>query len=67
VCVCVCVCAGMSLSEDTKMAEVPVPGYRKYRTQKIASLKSERNAIMTKYPEAASVIQRVCKFLRDIE
>jgi hypothetical protein len=55
----------MSLSEDTKMAEVPVPGFRKCRTLKIASLKSECNAIMTKYPEAASAIQQVGKLLGD--
>jgi hypothetical protein len=42
-CVCVCVCVGMSLSEDIKMAEVPVPGFRKYRTEKIATLELECN------------------------
>jgi hypothetical protein len=42
----------------TKMADVPVPGFRKYWTQKLASLKSQCHAITSKYPEAASVVQQ---------
>jgi hypothetical protein len=49
------------------MADVSVPGFRKYWTQKLASLKSECHAITNKYPEAASVVQQVHKLLSDIE
>jgi hypothetical protein len=51
----------------TKMADVPVPGFWKYWTQKLALLKSECHAIMNKYREAASVVQQVYKVLSDIE
>jgi hypothetical protein len=64
---CVGACAGMSLSEGSEMAEVPVPGFWKYRAQKIASLKSEYHANIIKYPEVTSVIQQVCKLLGDTE
>jgi hypothetical protein len=46
------------VSEDTEMADVPVIGFPKYRTEKIAPLKSEYHAIMSKYPEAASLIKK---------
>jgi hypothetical protein len=49
------------------MADVPVPGLRQYWTQNLASLKSECHAMTNKYPEAASVVQQVCKVLSDIE
>jgi hypothetical protein len=49
------------------MADVPVPGFRKYWTQKLASLKSECHAITSKYPEATSVVQQVCRVLSDVE
>jgi hypothetical protein len=48
------------------MADVPVPGFRKYWTQKLALLKSERLAITNKCPEAAAVMQQVHKVLKDI-
>jgi hypothetical protein len=51
----------------TKMVDIPVLGFWKYWTQKLASLKSECHAIMNKYPEAASVVQQVCGVLSDIE
>jgi hypothetical protein len=51
----------------TKMADVPVPGFRKYWTHKLASLKSDLHAIMNKYPKAASLVQQVYKVLSDIE
>jgi hypothetical protein len=51
----------------TKMADVLVPGFRKYRTQKLASLKSECHAIMKKYPEAISVVQQVYTVFSDNE
>jgi hypothetical protein len=49
------------------MADVRVPGFRKYWTQKLASLKTECHAITNKYPEAASVVQQVYKMFSDIE
>jgi hypothetical protein len=49
------------------MADIPVPGIRKYWTQKLALLKSECHAIMSKYPEAASVAQQVYKVLGNIQ
>jgi hypothetical protein len=49
------------------MADVPVPGLRKYWTQKLASLNSQCHAIMNKYSEAGSVVQQVHKALNDIE
>jgi hypothetical protein len=49
------------------MADVPVPGFRKFSTQKLASLKSECRAITHKYTEAASIVQQVHKVLSDIE
>jgi hypothetical protein len=44
---------------DTEMVDVPVPGIRKYWTNKVASMKSEWHTIMSKYPEAAFVVQQV--------
>jgi hypothetical protein len=41
------------------MADVPVPEFRKYWIQKLASLKFVCHAIRNKYPEAASVVQQV--------
>jgi hypothetical protein len=38
------------------MADIPVPEFQKYWTPKLAILKSECHAIMSKYPEAASVM-----------
>jgi hypothetical protein len=49
------------------MWDVPLLGFRKYCTHKLASLKSECHAIMNKYPEAASVVQQVYKVLSGIE
>jgi hypothetical protein len=49
------------------MVKVPVPGFQKYWTQNIASLKSEWHAIISKYPEVASVVQQVYKVLSDNE
>lgn len=50
----------------TKTADVPVPGFRKYQTQKRAPTESEYHAITNKYPEAASVVQQICKIVGDI-
>jgi hypothetical protein len=44
-----------------------VPGFWKYWTQKLASLKSESYAITNKYPAAGSVVQQVHKVLRNTE
>jgi hypothetical protein len=49
------------------MADVPIPRFWKYWTQKLALLKSECYVIMNKYPEAASVVQQVYKVLSVIE
>jgi hypothetical protein len=49
------------------MADVPVPGFRKYLKKKLESLKSECHAITNKYTEAASVVQQVYKVLSDTE
>jgi hypothetical protein len=49
------------------MGDIPVLGFRKYWTHKLASLKSECHTIMNKYPKAASVVQQVYKVLIDIE
>jgi hypothetical protein len=49
------------------MADVPVPGLRKYWRQKLVSLKSEPHAITGKYPEAVAVAQQVHKVLSDNE
>jgi hypothetical protein len=49
------------------MTDVPVLGFQKYWTQKLASLKSEWHAIMNKYPEAASKVQQIYKVLSDTE
>jgi hypothetical protein len=49
------------------MADVPVPVFRKYWTQKLASLKSECHAITNKHPKAATVVQQVYKIHTDIE
>jgi hypothetical protein len=50
-----------------KVAEVQIPGFWKYWTQKLASLKTECHVIMNKYPEAASVMLYVYKVLTGIE
>jgi hypothetical protein len=49
------------------MANVPVPGIRKYWRQKLASLIFEAHAITDKYPEAVAVVQEIHKVLSDIE
>jgi hypothetical protein len=49
------------------MADVPVPKFRKYWTQKLASLKLEWHATANKYPQAASIVQQVYRLLSDIE
>jgi hypothetical protein len=49
------------------MADVPVPRFLKYWAQKLASLKSECHVIMSKYPEAAFVVQQVYKVLGNNE
>jgi hypothetical protein len=49
------------------MTNIPVLGFRKYWTLKLASLKSECLAITNKYPEAASVVQQVHKVYSNIE
>jgi hypothetical protein len=51
----------------TKVADVPVSGFWKFWTQKLASLKSECHAVTNQYPEAASVVQQVYKIFSDIE
>jgi hypothetical protein len=54
----------LSVEQDGRL---PVLGFRKYWTQKLALLKYECHTIMNKYPEAASIVQQVCKVLSDIE
>jgi hypothetical protein len=49
------------------MVDVREPGFLKYWRQEVSSLKSENHVIMNKYPEAASVVQRVHKVISDIE
>jgi hypothetical protein len=49
------------------MADVPVPGFRTFWAQKLASLKSESYNDMNKYPEAASVVQQVYNVVSAIE
>jgi hypothetical protein len=49
------------------MADVPVPGFRKYWTQTLALLNSQCHAITNKYPEAGTVVQQVHKVLNNIE
>jgi hypothetical protein len=49
----------------TKMADVSVPGFRKYWTQTLASLNSQCLAMTNRFPEAGSVVQ-VHKVLNDI-
>jgi hypothetical protein len=49
-----------------KMADVPVPRFRKYWSQELASLKYECHAIRNKYPEAVSVVQQEYKVLDGI-
>jgi hypothetical protein len=49
------------------MMDVPLLGFWKYWTQKLASLKSECYAIMNRYPEAGYVVQEVYKVLSDLE
>jgi hypothetical protein len=49
------------------MADVPVPGFRKYWAQKLTQLKSECHTIANIYPEAASVVQQVHGVLSDTE
>jgi hypothetical protein len=49
------------------MSDVPVPGFRKYWAQKLASLNSQCHAITKKYPEVGSVVQKVHTVLNEIE
>jgi arabinogalactan endo-1,4-beta-galactosidase len=43
------------------MVVAPVPGFWKYWTQELESLKSQCHAITNKYQEAATVVQQVYK------
>jgi hypothetical protein len=45
----------------------PNTGIPEIWTQNLASLKSECHAIMSKHPEAASIVQQVHKVLGDME
>jgi hypothetical protein len=63
-------CAGMCEKKQTnqvytKMTDVTIPGFRKYWTQKLASLNCQCHAITNKCPEAGSVVQEVHKLLHD--
>jgi aryl-phospho-beta-D-glucosidase BglC (GH1 family) len=49
------------------MTDIPVPGFQKYWTQKLALQKSESHVITTKYPKAAAVVQQVYKVIDDTE
>jgi hypothetical protein len=49
------------------MMDIPVLGFWKYWTQKLASVKCECYAIMNRYPDAAYIVQEVYKVLSDIE
>jgi hypothetical protein len=49
------------------MADVPVPRFWKYWTQKLASLTSECHAITNKHVEAPSVVEQVHRVLSDTE
>jgi hypothetical protein len=49
------------------MADIPVLGFWKYWTPKLASLKFQCHAITNKYTQAASVVQKVYRVLSDIE
>jgi hypothetical protein len=40
------------------MADVPVPGFRKYWKQTLAYLNSQCHAITNKYPETGTVVQQ---------
>jgi hypothetical protein len=51
---------------SAKMANIPMPGFRKYWPQE-ALLKSEYHAITNTYSEAAPVVQRERKVCSDIE
>jgi hypothetical protein len=49
------------------MADIPVLGFRKYWTQKLASLKSESDGTTNKHTEAAALVQQVYKVLSDTD
>jgi hypothetical protein len=49
------------------VADVATPGFRKYWTQKLASLNTQGRAVTDKFPEAGSAAQEVHKVLNDIE
>jgi hypothetical protein len=49
------------------MVDIPVPGFWKYWTQTLASLKYECYAIMKKYTDADSVVQQLYTVLSKIE
>jgi hypothetical protein len=49
------------------MADAPVPGFREYWTQTLASLNYQCHAITNKYSEAGTAVQQVHKVLSDIE
>jgi hypothetical protein len=49
------------------MANVPVPGFRKYWIQTLALLNSHCHAITNKFAEAGSVVQQVHEALNYIE
>jgi hypothetical protein len=49
------------------MADIQVPGLRKYWTQTLTWLNSQSRAITNKFPEVGSVVQQVYKVPSDIE
>ena len=60
VCVCVCVCG------KVKMANRRMPAYQEYWQTKTEALRPEYKDIISKYPDAAGITQRVYDILNDI-
>jgi hypothetical protein len=49
------------------MADVPVPGYRKFWTEERTSLKAEYQVLITKHPDADAHLKQLLKILCDTE
>jgi hypothetical protein len=50
-----------------KMADIPVPGYQAFWTDKCNKLKSEYQQIMGQFPDVDVQLKQLLKVMRDIE
>jgi hypothetical protein len=58
---------GYKMSSVSKMADVAVPGYKKFWTDKGTTLKAEYQLLVARYPNAEAQLKQLFKILCGIE